>query len=91
MFTDISEVIASTIVGVMSAGSTSERSVNFYQITWHYKLDSLLCTHCCKNLKILLSAFCLALRYTLKQQQKGYFSVCLFVVCLMTLSVAGTV
>jgi hypothetical protein len=40
-FISISEVLAASIIKVMSAqmmdtGSTSETSVNFYQTTWHY-------------------------------------------------------
>jgi hypothetical protein len=35
-FTDVSEVLAATIIRMMQAASTSETSVNFYQTTRCY-------------------------------------------------------
>jgi hypothetical protein len=47
MFTEISEVLAAFIIGVMNealtmeAVQTSEALVNFYQTTWRYNLEDI--------------------------------------------------
>jgi hypothetical protein len=39
-FTDVSEVLAASIIrAMMAAASTSETSVNFYQTTWRNNLE----------------------------------------------------
>jgi hypothetical protein len=53
MFTDISEVLAASIIALMmEAASTSETSRNFYQITWHYNPED---SHLHKVFEVWLS------------------------------------
>jgi hypothetical protein len=53
MFTNVSEVLAASIIAVMmEAARTSETLVNFYRTTWCYNPeDSNLHTHRRENLK----------------------------------------